>query len=119
MGGSLVAWMTAGPSGCVGIVGPRGRPRSSRTSVLFLRWSGSDWNCSCCSGVEVDGVGWCASSTRGSWGSCRGDFGKHCVVGTGSLSSSMVGCWVGGRVGSAAGTRERWRSRTGSIERCA
>ena len=60
MVGSPAALMTAEPSGCVGIVGPRGRLRNNRTSVPSLRWFGCDFDRLCCSGVEVevDGAVW-------------------------------------------------------------
>ncbi len=89
--------------------------RSSRSFVLFPRWSGSCFDCWHCFGVGVGGVGWHASWTRGSWGSGRGDLETNSVGGRDFLSSSTVGCWGGGRGDSAAVKRERLSSRMGSI----
>lgn len=57
---SLAASKIARPSGCVEIVGLKGRLQSSRRSVLFLHLSGSNFDCLCCFGVEVDGAVWYA-----------------------------------------------------------
>lgn len=119
MGVSLAALMTARPNGCVETVGLRGRLQSSRRSVLFPRWSGRGFDCSCCFGVGVGGVGWHARSKRGSWGLCREDLGMRSVEGMDSPWSSMVDCSVGGREDSAVVKQERWRSRRGSIGRYA